>query len=362
MILNLKFIHTIWNQQSNMQKSRSGYILVVTIITISLITIILTTALYRSIVYQERTAFEIKRQQARLLALGGVDIALSQISFKAQAQKKSKELQEPLEKLWVKQILPVMNRWQNFNISKLDDSLISATIDIFIACENSKIDINFLADSLLENKLEAKNKVKSEKLKSEFKIDFKDIKLFQEKLALEFKVDILDIFKNKQIFSMLPFEDVTELLAFDRLKNLNGKLFVEKNAKFKIVIMDIFTACATKKLNPWFLTNSICQILGFSINEKKEENLDDIIKNFKDNIEWTTEWDSVFGKLYNKDFKTMPKAIVSLLNDKFEAEYFSVVSQGQVGDLKEIVYAVLEKVNKKEPNLITFKIKKIYWI
>ena len=88
-----------------------------------------------------------------MLALGGIDIALSQLSFKApdvNESKKSSSASESFEQLWFKRIFPLMNKWQNFNISKIDNSMLNSTLDIYMACENSKININFLAQSLAD--------------------------------------------------------------------------------------------------------------------------------------------------------------------------------------------------------------------
>ncbi len=88
------------------------------------------------------------------------------------------------------------------------------------------------------------------------------------------------------------------------------------------------------------------------------------IKTFKGTYSWPASWNSIFAKVYKKDFNNLPKGITLLLNTTFGPETFSVLSYGTVGQITHRLFAILERdtTGRESKDPATVLIKKLYWI
>ena len=112
---------------------------------LSIITL-LTQQLVRSVfIGYTFSSSQLLANQARTLALGGVQLAISQLDMNNKSDKKDEHKKEdPKEsklKNFLTRILPNINRWQSFELKDELDG-IEGQIDFCISCENGKININ----------------------------------------------------------------------------------------------------------------------------------------------------------------------------------------------------------------------------
>ena len=125
---------------------------------------------------------------------------------------------------------------------------------------------------------------------------------------------------------------------------------------------DIFTvSTGRKELNPVVLSDSMCAILGLMRADgrsAKIKGLNEILKKAK-TIPTSTQslWDTYLSKLYGKDYKALPKSLISLLSSGLSFSNFTVVSYGTVGSTTQRVVAMIEHRDKQ-----SFLVRKLYWI
>ena len=89
----------------------------------------------------------INREKAKMLALSGVQLAMSKLSLPEKKETKENKAQSPdvMSKKFLEKILPIINRWEIISLKEKTDN-IDAEIKICIVCENGKININKLYD------------------------------------------------------------------------------------------------------------------------------------------------------------------------------------------------------------------------
>jgi hypothetical protein len=327
-----------------MNHNASGYVLIITIMMIAASTALLTAIVHSVFSYQHYVQLASDRQQARSLALSGIELARSQVSLirekKAQEDKKMSVTQR-----WVKQFLPYLNRWQTVQLTQ-EQAGVDAAIQLYISCENGKIALNKLVEHQMGNKQEGAddNTYKGR---------------IAQMLKQEASLDILAVLKDRTKEIGRPLEDPSEL-------KINKPLFVAPDRPQKsIAVMDLFTTTNTSgTLNPWVFSQSLTSILGLKADTGGTK-LEDMVAKLKPTMAWAQDWDELFGQFYGKKFGALPKEITALFAAQFEASAFSVVSYAKVGSVTQRVAALLETdempTESSSKNSI-FKITKIYWL
>ena len=203
---------------------KSGYIMVFTLIIISLSTMLITNLSYkvRSHIHYTKTATI--QEKAKLLALSGLEIAKSQLSFE-QEKERNKEKKEHKNstieniKLFIKKIVPSLNSWQNFKLSKKSDG-INGQIQLCIMSEEGKININELF-SIKDKKfvwINQNAKKIVQYICSEIEKYTKKEKLFN---------DIESYLKKRKN----KLYDVTQLLSIKNMNYFNNNVFYEPSNK-----------------------------------------------------------------------------------------------------------------------------------
>jgi len=401
-------------------KNKPGYILVFAMMMIALIVVLVTRIVDISSVHMRFSKTMIDREHAKILAWSGVNIAMSQLSIQedkkeeaAKATKGAKEKKPKNKKLalssvegkvpqkssgqwteqeakfFLKNILPLLNEWQTFEI-KRDKYGINGTIKIFIDSEEGKIDLNRVFD-FEKRKFFGQGKKEGDYQKILQEV-FKGIqkaakgkelfKKVQDYLTNKQKFD--QILKNRQnrlydtteFFGMKDFDFPAESI-FNQppLEIKGGKKETVKN----IYWTDIFTLWSGyKKINPWLLSNSIKRIAGLKFKDgqklqEKKKKIEGVLKQFKLNLSWPGDWDKIFSSLYGIKYKALPDWAKQIMSTTFGPSVFSVVSYGTVGNITQKLFVVFERKKvasgketaKKEAAkeiVIEFEIKKFYWI
>lgn len=351
------------------QCASHGFVLVTTLLILSLAVVLISFLINRSTVFFPLARITIDREKAKELALGGLQLALSQIAYADVVETENKqgakspdtektEANNTLNqsKQMLKTLIPVLNKWQTIKLDATKDG-IDGHIKICITSEDGKINLNELYD------FQKHQFVGQDKEREELK------KLLQELFSNIKKSGSQDMFQALETFLKErddKLRDVTELLALKPFAIFKNDLFYNPDAQHSqttLYLHDIFTLWSGKRtIDPWLLSTSVCSLLNLS--DLKGSSYADAIKNFKGSYSWPTDWNNTFSKLYKKDFNSLPKGITRLLHVNFGPDVFSVLSYATVGQVTHRIYAIIERDTlsreAKEPAKVT--IKKFYWI
>lgn len=290
--------------------NRNGYILPLTLMLISMAIVMVTSIIQRSTIFQMQVHRTDDREQARNLALSGIELALSKVSLVLPAERTKKEEGKPQapkteekeekgaekklsnEQKWSLQFLPILNKWQTF---ELTDPL-AGTISFHISCEQGKLDLVYLS-SFLDGKGEKKEQGQQKEEKESSPNSEEEKKEASQKLGVSEKKGVLEgldglikkvtdipliqmIKEMKEKFKG-SLEDVTQLILLKSLSSVKNTLFVAKpkdqkairQGKAPVALTDLFTAHADSgKLNPWVLSSSTRDALGFKENREVKFN------------------------------------------------------------------------------------------
>ncbi len=338
--------------------SQKGYILPLTLMILTVVLIITTQIFNSGTIYSLIAQTTVDREKAKRLALGGVQVAMSQL-FTTSSEQQGEE-----QKKLLAAVVPSINRWQNFEFTQEHDG-IDGSLRVCIMCEQGKFNLNSFYD------FSKKKFVDEDKPTGGMK-----------KVAEELFKRLKDFVGGKDLFPAFekvlkergyPFNDVTELFVSPEFTPFKNFIFYEpsqeKKAKPPVYLTDLFTvSTVTSRLEPWLLSDSVCAVLGLSRAtggeiKKRAEEINNVLKNFKPKINWTTEWDIFLKPLYDRDFTSLPKDINFLLESQFEPKTFSVLSYGKVGNITQRMLVIVEKhLMKKRSSASPFIIKRMYWV
>lgn len=357
-----------------MKTQKKGYVLVLTLMIISVLVIIVTSMFFNETSHTAFSRTMIDKEKAKMLALGGVQLALSQLTIKPPEKKdkkgtekpgdkKNEQKQESNEKLLLKRIFPTLNNWQPIKFTQENDG-IDGQIKFCICCEEGKININEIYDFANHRFLIEGSVVPGQ----ESSVG----KAFQE-----FTKSMQQFSNDRNSFSQLqeflkkrkyPLNDITELLEISGFSYFKEHVFYEPpsgNEKSRpIFLTDIFTTWTeSSKLQPLLLSDSICALLGLKRadmkdSEQREKQIGMLLKNFKPDIQWLSDWDRILKPFYKKDFKALPRGIENMLDNQFSPKVFSVISYGSTKEITQRIFAIIEI----ESNGAIAKLKKLYWI
>ncbi|MBU4270130.1 general secretion pathway protein GspK [Candidatus Dependentiae bacterium] len=353
-----------------MQKNSKASILIFTLIFLSMLAI-LTEQLVKSVLINYFfTSNQIKMHQARSLALGGINLAISQlideVKDKLQENNKEKEQKDKF-KIFLQRILPNLNKKQIFKLTQDVDG-INGEVGFCISCENGKLNINKIFDFE----------------KKEFKENYKEL---LAGLEIKGKLKPGDILKNLTDFlneRKKNLNDISELIKIQGLSNID--LFYKppakndnnkknkKNLNADICLQDLFTTWTDdENIEFLFLSNSTLAVLGLRqpmsddavTFEKQFKNLIEFVtKNYSQNI--IENW-SYYSPIFGKDNKIL-NGFKSILSKEFGPKVYSVISYGKIDEVEQRLLVVLKEVEKQkkeketESSLKTFQIVRMYWI
>jgi len=353
---------------------KRGYILPLSLMIISIIVIATTYLFDLSLSHNMLMHTLQEREQAKTLAMGGLQLAMSQLTVFEKKEESSQPPGQPMsgvalaktegqkkkskEQQLFEQILPIINRWQTFELTQALEG-IDATVRICICAEEGKINLANL-HTLAKGSKEAVTK-----LKELYEPIFKSSDLFKAKENLANAL-IDSLSKRKE-----PFDDVTQLVLLPEFANI--PFFYEppepgSTQKRTIYLMDLFTLeTESAQLEPWLLSDSVCAVLGLNRVqpddlEKRKQEIKPIVEKFSPTIKWDKQqWDTLLKPIYGKDFASLPKGIGALFTAKFEPKIFSVISYGKVGNTVQRIYAILARSSGPQ-GVYTYVIRKLYWL
>jgi type II secretory pathway pseudopilin PulG len=333
-----------------MKTKQPGFVLVMALFVIALGSIFVTSLLQRAVSYDRLHRVLLKQQQARMLALNGIEIARAQLSNPLTLEKEKNPVDQNIVPfLYVDQV-------QTFSLTT-DKEGLNGEIKLFITSEEGKINLNKLYN--FEEKKYLVDKDNDAQ---------KNIALLNEPIHKNFGIENFDQILN-QLLQKKPLEDVTQLIN----KTFKGTLFKDLDAveKGQVALTDLFTlASPNNQLQPLYLSNSLSNILQLEKQELSKEKRLEIVKKMgalKGQIQWQQQWKELLAPLYKKEYTGIPDVIKKSLASKIETTAFLVISYGKVdgGHSTQVVQKVcayLEKVNIPETKTILYTVKRLYWL
>lgn len=353
--------------------NKEGYILVLTLMIISILIIVINGVFYNSIAEIAFTKIIVDREKAKILALSGIQLAISKLTVEPAKKETSKKTEDKKEesknKKLLAKILPRLNRWEKINL-KEDIDGIEGQIKICISSEDGKININKFFDYEKHKFITVQDNQQQQGQKKQI-IDSKQIiqRIFGSTNEFIKNKDLFIDFNDFLQKRKWALYDISELISIPKFNYFQDHLFYEQQInnekKQPIYLSDIFTIWTdSEKIQPWLFSDSLCALLGLkrvkqNDENERNENINSWLKNFKENNNWKQDWDKILKPVYGKDFKTLPKNIEFFLADNFTAKTFSVISYGTVGLITQKIVAILELDAQNKSTGYT--IKKIYW-
>ncbi len=339
-----------------MNKAQPGYILILTITLMSLMIVMVTQVFNRGSAYLAYTSTIEKREQAKMLAISGVRLTLAQLYVKKPEQKKGSKEKPPSEEgLFLKQMLPILNRWQTISVNQ---GGLDGDMKIYVACEDGKLNVNSLYDFE----------------KQQFKGSKQEQEMFRKKFLEKVKSMVHtdgDLFTGlEKLLKKNRINDVTQLLESPEYVAFANKVFVrpDKNAEdSEIMLTDLFTTWSESDgIEPWMFSQSMANVLGLqgmarATIESRKESLQAWLKLFKPTAKWQQDWNNSLAKVYGVDFKTLPQGVETMFATKFVPKVFSVVSYGIAGEIIQKVFAIVVRSSNSYGD-VSYRIKKLYWI
>jgi hypothetical protein len=366
-------------------KIKKASILLYTLLIISLITL-LTQQFVRTVwvgtIFGKRM---VNRQQAKALALGGLTLAISQISYREPKQRDATEKTEDKAlKDLLTRVLPHINRWQVFELEKKFDG-IDGQIKFCITCENGKININQAFD------------FSKQEFKPAYKNLFKGLSIKGKIAEGEFEKRLVEFFKKRK----RKLDEISELVDVEGFEKLDVFYSPPKDPEPReqakpndtIFLQDLFTIWSeSENIELLFVSDSLSTIFGMrrplaNDAEKLKEKFETIIKNF--NKGWGADWNKNWLNIHTV-YGAKPKnfdGFKQILSKQFGPKVYSVLSCGKVGDVEQRLLAVVEPLpqdeqkdekkdekpseakpqqeqtkEKKESFPADFRIIKLYWI
>lgn len=349
----------------NPTRIKKGYILALVMILISLLTVIVSYMALRAQTFAPFATSRPDQMKSRLLAYSGVQIAMAQLAEWSsiaekdeQPNEQNKNKRDPLEekKQLLENLLPVLNQFQEFNLTAKDDG-VQGDIQVCIGCEDGKINLNALWDFQKERFVFDDPALKDQK------------KIYEDLFA---KIGTLT--KTNNLLPALEayfrgrgyiIDDPTQLLQIQEFKTFAQQLFYnpDQQEKNMIFLTDIFTLWSGKNtVDPLVLSHSITQLLD--LKPASIKNPAETAQALKADMKWSTAWDNLLQPVYQKAFNTLPKGIDSLLTTKFDPKFFCVLVSAQVGNATSnvLAYLELEKKSSGKKSLSEMKIRKLYWL
>jgi hypothetical protein len=352
--------------------------MIFTLLVVGAAMMIVTYVGHRGSFYLPFSYMLVAREKAEMLAFGGVQVAIAQLS---QVSKKQEQLKEaPVteskdgdqEKDLLLRILPTLNRWQEFELKENIDG-VDGQIKICLMCEEGKINLNRIID-FNKGVLKGSEQPALRSL-GEGGAGWKAIMQELCKVIEKFtKADNLYPALEKIIKdAKYEFNDATELITRKEFAPFKDILFYQPPTQKKqetVYLTDIFTVwSSSEKIEPWLFSDSLNALLGLPRVEvddikKRKEQIQNWVKNFKVQTNWQQDWTTMLLPIYGKELRTLPKHIDSMLSTNFAPRFFSVLVYAKVGEITQHVYAILERNKRLQDDVTEYDvaIKKLYWL
>jgi len=336
------------------EPAKSGFILIFALMMLALITLITDQLIRSTLIGSAFINTMVDRERAKILALGGINIAIAQLTFGIDAETKvdgedEKENEfgkgsEGAMKNFIHQLISNLNRWQVFNLNELADG-VEGTVGICISSEHGKINLNEAFD------------FKKQEFKKEYEALLKSFYIPGKIPLGEFYKRLLEFFKKRG----KKLCEVSELLTITGFENLDvfyhppqlpskGKASAPN---LDLYLLDIFTTWTDEALlDPILFSDALCAIFG--LTRPQADDSTRIKEAFK---KFAMAFKKDLGTDLDGNWKILQPIcgekppILSALKDifakKFSSKVYSVLSYGKVKNVEQRVLAIVKEVEDK---------------
>jgi len=347
-------VNFLKKSDDNMQTTRtSGFILVLTFFIMSATILVTTYLLNRLFAGEQQTTFFEEREQAKMLALGGLELIKSRLEILETTQD------EKIRKEQLEWLLMNLNEWSELRFSQKVDG-VEGTVQFFLSCEDGKINLNRFFDATKKNYLFNAPENKAFSLMM--------TKLISKQLALPLIEELEKALKKQKT----RLDDLSELLVNPPFsdKDVEYTLFPRFGdaQKTKTVCLgDLFTLFSEEiwRVNPLYISKGLQQLFGFKSFPQNKEEREKIIKGLVEKVQqkmnWPASWDTLLAPIYGKKFAQLDQQLMTLFGAVGGARTFSVVCYGKFGEQSQGVCALLQKRLGKDKRAF-YVIRRLYWI
>ncbi len=364
-----------------MKQMRQGYVVILAVMVIAALTTLVMAVLTRALVTSNLQRTLAHREQARLLALSGVEIARAQLSEASNRDSKERS-QEADSVYFLKKVGAHLGTWQQFDLTAARDG-IDGKISVFLASEAGKLNPNLFYD------------FEKQQLKKQPNVDVQSfLKKLGEKLGVR-QTQLATVMSELFAQRKRPLDAVVQLFteigtgAKERIaQQIRGAGFYPQPQGKARTLSDVWTT-ETKVigLQPWALSSALLEAFGVSVSKRSGTALGEALKKVKitgNEINWSQQWDSLIKPWWGVSYAQVPEELRKMLASEFETDIFSVVSYGKFGNVTVGAYVILQKAEtrsqgqadasapqKKMSDATTksaaaqvkeYSVKKIYWI
>ncbi|MBS1986714.1 general secretion pathway protein GspK [Candidatus Dependentiae bacterium] len=349
-----------------MRAAVPGYMILLTLMIAAAAVAAVTYVARKATVYVPLATATIEKEKAVQLAFSGIQVALSQLAGKKsdQEDKGKKTNNNAAEKQTLSFLLPVLGRWQSFELKEKTDG-IDGYIDICITSEDGKFNINAVYD-FKEKKFKGEQEANEEK---NYRKVVENLLTAAGAFVGEQRLFAgLEEFLKKQD---APIVDSTQLLSIKEFAPFKSAVFYEPSTnKKRIALADIFTVwSAGVEMNAWLLSPSIQRIIGNKQTDFEEEMDEALVEKtvnaYDPKLNLTQAWEKIGAPLYGIPLASLPTYVKGVLDIKFGPRVFSVLSYGMVGKTTQKLLAIVTlKEDPSSANDVAYSvvIKKLYWL
>lgn len=368
---------------------RSGSVLLFSLMVMGMVTL-LTQQLVKSVsVGIAFSSTMVAREQAEMLALGGISVAMAQLQkgmLPPKKEAKAPEGAQAAERFnfasFIREILPVLGRWQTFALREECDG-IEGQLQLCITCEEGKLPVAALYDEQKGDcSASTKELFKSFSIKKkvpEGALLAKCTAFFKKRSTRVSDVSAFAPVAN-ELHLPIFYEPIAE-------KTKQKGAAIDEEVVRDIALQDLCTTWrAEAKLSPLVLTDAVCAVLKLRRPQaadqlKRKTNFEELAKNYADAL---TKGNEIVWKTLQSLYEVKPKLSTEISNlflPEIEPRLFSVLSCGTVAGVKQTVLAVIERVQKGKEAIQgdkkaqpvekkgapketrpQFKIRRLYWI
>ncbi len=329
--------------------------------------IIVTEQLIRStLIGSVFTKTMIDREQAEMLALGGINIAIAQLNRgfvaehkEAKADKPSQEGLPGEQKIidsdkgeltsmqeFIFNLVSHLNRWQIFNLNEAIDG-VSGEIGICLSSEHGKINLNEAFD------------FKKQEFKKEYEALLKTLEIpgkiqlgeFHSRLVEFLKKRGKKIYDPSEIMNVEGFENL-DVFYHPPQRPLKNKLAEPNKDLYLCDIFTLWTEDAT--LDPLVFSDALCAIFGIrrplaDDHQRMKEEFKKLAVSFKKDFgtDWEGNW-KFLQPIYGEKPKVFGQ-LKDIFAKSFNSKVYSVISYGKINKIEQRLLAIIKSVDEQLP-------------
>lgn len=369
-------IETLERPMNALKKTAPGFVVFMVMALIAMGLGIVTLSLSRITRDSALNSHTVAVQKARKLALFGLTIVQSAMTHEIKNKKDRSRAYE-----W---LLENLNSWQSFDLAGAKDSAtknMGGSIKLYVACEDGKLNLNNGYDAAKKkfdtkkNPLIAKiTAVFSSQAKKENEAPREEEGFFTKLLAkktelLEDQSQLFDAPIDGQKTEEEPDKKISlPLFPEPPAEAKNKESGENKQGKITLTVFDLCTiAPQDTKIDPVFLSASLQQVAGLTMDKKLEEKKKkDAIKKLaaalqNNPIDWRILWQQSLETMYGKPLAKLDKELLDQFQTSGRAKRISVVCYGKFGSATQKIYAILRESIVND-NRVVYSIEKLYWI